>query len=139
MRKESKFIRRIAISLSLSISLSLISAGLALAEGADRDGRLLTSGPPIFPSYCLSKGLQGYVDFVFVVGTDGLVHDPTVLDAVVYRRSPAKPVDDEKARQAFVSAAKAALANYRYEPPMKNGKLIRTEGVRTRITFAIRG
>lgn len=137
MRTKNKFIRKIVASLTLSASLSLVTAGLAWAEDADRDGKLLTAGPPIFPAYCLNKRLQGYVDFVFVVGTDGLIHDASVVDAVVYRRSPSKPIDNEKAKQKFISAAKAALANYRYEPPVKDGQLLSVEGVRTRITFAI--
>ena len=137
MRTKHKFIRQVVTSLTLSALLSLTASGLAWAEVADRDGKLLTVGPPMFPAYCLNRRLQGYVDFVFVVGTAGHAHDASVVDAGVYKRSPSKPIYNEIAKQKFFSAANASLANFRYDPQIKDGQLLSVEGVRTRINFLL--
>ena len=137
MRKEISLVKRPSLSFGLWTALLIFSIGVATADVQDRDGRLITAGPPIYPSYCFKKRLQGYVDFVFVVDANGLVQDPSVVDAVVFRKKANRPVDDEKAKQAFISAATTALGNYRYEPPIKNGQVLETEGVRTRITFKL--
>jgi hypothetical protein len=123
--------------LNLTILLALCSAGIVSAADQDREGKFLTAGSPIFPVYCLNQRLQGYVDFEFVVDAKGRVRNPVALDAVVYRKSPDEPVDDEKARQAFTRAAINSLAEYRYEPPIRNGQAMETAGVKTRINFAI--
>jgi hypothetical protein len=123
--------------LSLVAALVLLSIGAASADINDREGRLVTAGPPIYPQYCLRKGLQGYVDLVFVVDAKGLAQDVIVVEAKVYRKVATSLVDDEKARQAFVSAAKIALGNYRYEPPIRNGQALETAGVKTRINFNV--
>ena len=137
MRKEISLVTRVSLSFSVWAVLVILSTGIATADGKDRDGGLITAGPPIYPEYCFDKRLQGYVDFVFVVDVDGLVRDSSVVDAVVFRKTANRPVDDERAKRAFISAASTALGNYRYEPPIKNGQILETEGVRTRITFKL--
>ena len=136
-RKESSLQTRMSLSFGLWTALAIFSIGTATADSEDRDGRLITPGPPIYPAYCFKKRLQGYVDFVFVVDADGLVRDPSVVDAVVFRKAPDRPIDDDRAKRAFISAATTALGNYRYEPPIRNGQIQVTEGVRTRITFKL--
>ena len=111
--------------------------GVASAGAQDRDLKLISAGPPVYPAYCFEKGFQGYVDLQFVVDTRGMVKDPAVVNVVVYRRNPGKPIEDEKAANAFIWAAKKAMENFRYEPPTVNGGLVEKEGVSTRITFAL--
>ena len=137
MRYECRLAARVSLSLCFWTALVVLSMGIAAADIEDREGRLITAGPPIYPAYCLKKRLQGYVDFVFVVDVDGLVRDASVVNSVVFRKREDRPVDDERAERAFISAATTALGNYRYEPPIKNGQILETEGVRTRISFKI--
>lgn len=115
--------------------LSLLSP--AIADEGEIEPELLTAGPPIYPSYCLENDLQGYVDFVFAINSNGRVQDATVLDVVMYRTSASQPITNAKARKLFISAATQAIGNFRYKPPTRDGQAITVEGVRTRITFAL--
>ena len=137
MNKANSLITRVCLSTSVGVAIVIFATSIAVAASGDREGRILTSGPPMYPAYCFNKRLQGHVDFMFDVDTEGLVRDPTVLDAVVYKKSVEHPVDDEKARRAFISAATKALGNFRYEPPIKDGQILEVKGVKTRISFAL--
>lgn len=118
-------------------ALFIFSLGVAIADDAGSETKLITAGPPVYPMYCLEKNFQGYVEVEFVVDTKGLVKDPVVIDVAVYRRNPNKPIKDEKARSSFIWAAKEALENFRYVPPTEDGEPVELEGVRTTITFAL--
>jgi outer membrane biosynthesis protein TonB len=137
MSNENSLKNQMPTVLNLVAALVLFSVGIASADINDREGRLVAAGPPIYPQYCFRKGLQGYVDLVFVVDVKGLAQDLTIVDAIVYRKVVTSPVNDERAKRAFISAAKTALGNYRYEPPIRNGQAVETEGVKTRINFKL--
>ena len=119
------------------IIIALLFSNLAAADVENREGRLLTPGPPIYPAYCLKKSLQGEVEFVFTVNTEGEVRDPSVLNVIVFRRNKGRPSNDKKAERAFVAAAKKALSNYRYQPPIVDGQLVEMRDVKSTISFRL--
>ena len=117
--------------------MALFSLPIAFAGAEERKGRLLMASAPAYPVYCSRKGLQGYVDFVFTVDANGTVKNAKVLDVAVFRNSAHLLIDDSKAKKSFVSSAKVALKNYRYQAPVKNGRRVDASGVTTRIRFVM--
>ena len=79
--------------------------------------------PPIYPRQALVKKIEGRVLLEFVVTETGAVRDPVILDA--------------KPRGVFDRAALDAVAQFRYEPRVVDGKLRETAGVRDLIVFEI--
>lgn len=67
--------------------------------------------------------VEGHVLLEFVVTETGAVLDPVILDS--------------KPRGVFDRAALDAVAKFRYEPKVVDGKPQETVGVRNRIVFEI--
>jgi len=137
MRYEISSDTSVSLSIGWLAALVMLSMGVAEADVVDREGKFVSGGPPIYPAYCVEKGLQGYVDLEFGVSIGGSTKDPVVLDVVVYRTDPSKQIKDEEATKWFVWGAKKALENFRYEPPIVDGELVEMTGKKTRISFAL--
>lgn len=80
---------------------------------------------PKYPQFQRRKGQEGWVVFSFVVGTDGLVHDPII--------------DDSSGIPAFEKSVLQMAESWRYEPATWNGKPVEQAKTKTRITFALEG
>jgi protein TonB len=94
-----------------------------LAEpAATGELEVLTAGPAIYPEDALRRGIEGWVDVEFVVGTDGLPREARVTGA--------------EPRGTFEQAALAAVALYRYAPFSRDGRVYERRA-RLRIRFGL--
>ena len=78
---------------------------------------------PIYPQHAIAEKIEGHVLLEFVVTETGAVRDPVILDSMP--------------RSIFDQAALDAVAKFRYEPKVLDGKPQETAGVRNRIVFEI--
>ena len=78
---------------------------------------------PVYPRDAVVQNIEGHVLLEFVVTETGAVRDPVILDA--------------KPRGVFDRAALDAVANFKYEPKVVDGKPQETAGVRNIIVFEI--
>jgi len=77
---------------------------------------------PQFPELARTRGIDGWVDLQFVIGTDGAVSDVAVVGA-----QPAG---------IFEPAALDAVRHWRYEPVMQDGHALR-QHARVRLRFTV--
>jgi TonB family protein len=77
---------------------------------------------PQFPDVARKRGLDGWVDLQFVVGTDGAVSDVAVVGA--------QPVG------VFEQAALDAVRHWRYQPVLRAGQAI-SQHARVRLRFTV--
>jgi protein TonB len=66
--------------------------------------------PPQYPPSALMRGLEGWVQLAFKVTEEGLVDEPTVVDA--------------KPRGVFDSAARNAVLRWRFRPVVSGGQAV---------------
>jgi protein TonB len=99
--------------------------GLALASGtgSDRDAVPQVRIQPDYPIQARQKGIEGWVDVQFTVGTDGSVRNPVVVDA--------------QPKSIFDSAAIQAVRGWKYSPKTQDGRPVEQAGMRVRIRFEL--
>jgi protein TonB len=85
--------------------------------------RLVSTGQVIYPDDARRRGIEGWVDTEFIVGTDGIPHDVVTVGA----EPPGR----------FEQAALAAVSLYRYEPFERDGRVYERR-TRLRIRFNLR-
>jgi TonB family protein len=78
--------------------------------------------PPTFPDIARARGIDGWVDLQFVVGTDGTVSDVAVVGA--------QPVG------VFEQSALDAVRHWRYQPVQRDGHSV-SQRVRVHVRFAV--
>ena len=78
--------------------------------------------PPQYPLAARARGIEGWVDLQFLVGTDGTVSDVAVVGA-----QPAG---------VFEQAALEALRHWRYQPVLRDGQPV-SQRARLRLRFAV--
>ena len=88
----------------------------------DQPPRSLVKVPPFYPLSARAKGIEGKVELVFVVQTDGSVSDIEVTDSF-----PGK---------IFVQAALRAVRQWRFKPGTKDGQPVATR-VRLPLRFQL--
>ncbi len=79
--------------------------------------------PAAYPSEAERRGIEGWVDIEFTIATDG-----TTRDMVVRESQPAG---------VFDKSAMDALGKWRFEPVMRNGKVVEQRAV-LRVRFALK-
>jgi TonB family protein len=77
---------------------------------------------PQFPELARQRGIEGWVDLQFLVGTDGTVSDVAVVGA-----QPAG---------MFEAAALEAVRHWRYQPVTRDGHTV-SQRARVRVRFAV--
>lgn len=77
---------------------------------------------PRFPAFASEHGISGWVDLQFLIGTDGLVSDASVVGA-----QPAG---------VFEQAALDAIRHWRYQPVQRAGTAV-SQRARVRVRFAV--
>ena len=77
---------------------------------------------PQFPDVARQRGIDGWVDLQFVVGTDGVVGDVAVVGA--------QPVG------IFEQAALEAVRHWRYQPVVHDGLAV-SQHARVRLRFTV--
>lgn len=98
-----------------------LAAELASGGGVDRDAVPQVRIQPDYPVSARQKGIEGWVDVQFSVGSDGSVRNPVVVGA--------------EPRTIFDSAALQAVRGWKYSPKIKDGKPVERSGLRVRIRF----
>jgi protein TonB len=77
---------------------------------------------PKFPDVARQRGIDGWVDVAFTVGSDGRVSDVAVIAA--------QPTG------IFEKAATDAVSRWRYQPVVRDGQPV-SESTRLRLRFAV--
>ncbi len=98
-----------------------LAAALSSGGGVDRDAVPQVRIQPDYPIAARQKGIEGWVDVQFSVGSDGSVRNPTVVGA--------------EPKSIFDSAALQAVRGWKYSPRIKDGKPVERAGLRVRIRF----
>ena len=107
-----------------------VALGQRLVEGNEESLELvmasdltpLTMLPPQYPPTALMRGLEGWVDLVFLVTAEGTVEEPTVVAA--------------KPTRTFDAAARAAALHWRFRPVVRDGQPVPVRA-RMRIDFEL--
>jgi protein TonB len=94
------------------------------ASAETQSPKLVKSVAAVYPRKAEKAGTEGWVDLDFTVAADGTVHDIEVRNA-----QPAG---------VFDSAAVDALAQWRYQPPLRNG-VPSAQRAKIRVRFALAG
>jgi protein TonB len=98
-----------------------LASALAVGGGSDRDAVPQVRIQPDYPIQARQKGIEGWVDVQFTVGTDGSVRNPFVVDA--------------QPKSVFDTAALQAVKGWKYNPKIQDGKPVERAGLRVRIRF----
>ena len=93
-----------------------VALGQRLVEGSEEmlemvmasDLTPLTMLPPQYPPTALMRGIEGWVDIVFLVTAEGTVENPEIVAA--------------RPKGTFESAAKAAALHWRFRPVVRDGE-----------------
>jgi protein TonB len=93
----------------------------ASTSAADREARLVRRFAPDYPTLARQRGIAGWVDLEYVIGSDGRVVDVRVLASDPPR--------------VFEVAAERALRRWQFEPASRGGTPTESVG-RTRIEFS---
>ncbi len=100
-----------------------LAAALATGGGVDRDAVPQVRIQPDYPMTARQKGIEGWVDVQFTVGSDGSVRNPVVVAA--------------QPRSIFDTAALQAVKGWKYNPKLQDGKPVERPGIRVRIRFEL--
>jgi protein TonB len=100
-----------------------LAAELAAGGGSDRDAVPHVRIQPDYPIQARQKGIEGWVDVQFTVGTDGSVRNAIVLGA--------------EPESIFDAAALQAVKGWKYSPSIQDGRPVERAGLRVRIRFEL--
>ena len=98
-------------------------SGLASGGGSDRDAVPQVRIQPDYPIQARQKRIEGWVDVMFTVGTDGSVRNPVVLEA--------------QPRAIFDRAALQAVKGWKYNPKIEDGRPVERRDLKVRIRFQL--
>jgi len=117
-------------ALAPSVNYSGIGGGigvganqLAMSGGSDRSAVPQVRIQPDYPIQARQKGIEGWVEVKFTVGTDGSVRNPVVVQA--------------QPRKIFDRAALQAVKGWKYNPKIEDGKAVEQHGIKVRLTFKL--
>lgn len=106
---------------------SVASAGSpagAAGGGESRPIRPLSMEPPDYPREALLSGAEGYVVVEFTIDTDGRTKDISVVES--------------EPRDTFDRDARRAVARWRFEPALRDGRPVE-QRIRHTIEFTLNG
>lgn len=98
-----------------------LTAPASASAAVDREARLVRRFAPDYPTLARQRGIAGWVDLEYVIGSDGRVVDVRVLASDPPR--------------VFEVAAERALRRWQFEPASRGGTPTESVG-RTRIEFS---
>ena len=96
---------------------------LAMASGNDRGPVPQVRIEPDYPPQAKDRGVEGWCLFEFTVTREGRVKDIVILDA--------------QPKGIWDRAVLRAVANWRYQPALRDGKPIETRGIKIRMPFEL--
>jgi protein TonB len=98
-------------------------SGVGISVGSDRDVIPLVRINPEYPARAKSRGVEGWVQVEFTITPAGTVKDPKVVDA------------DPKG--LFEKAALEAIARWKYNPKVEEGRPVERRGVQVVLRFEL--
>lgn len=108
---------------SVSVSFDTSNLGHGISVGSDRDVIPLVRINPEYPSRAQQRGIEGWVQVSFTITPAGTVADQKVVDA------------DPKG--LFERAALDAIARWKYNPKVVDGRAMERRGVMVVLTFKL--
>lgn len=103
--------------------LGLDDAGGFSMASADGDAVPMVRVPPQYPEKALQRGIEGRVLVEFTISKGGTVKNPKVVAA--------------EPSNIFNKAALKAVAQWKYNPKIENGRAVEQPGIRIAIPFRI--
>jgi protein TonB len=100
-----------------------LAAALAAAGGSDRGCVPQVRIQPDYPIQARQKGIEGWVNVQFTVGTDGSVRNAVALDA--------------EPKSIFDAAALQAVKGWKYSPKIQDGRPVDCGVQQVRIRFEL--
>jgi protein TonB len=112
-----------ALALDFGVGdLDVGGAGLGVG-GSDSDAIPVVRVNPQYPIRAAERGIEGWVELAFTITASGTVKDPVVIAA-----RPARIFDSEALR---------AIAKWRYNPKIVEGKPVERKGMKVRLRFRL--
>jgi protein TonB len=108
---------------SVNVSFDTSNLGHGISVGSDRDVIPLVRINPEYPSRAQQRGIEGWVQVSFTITPAGTVADQKVVDA------------DPKG--LFERAALDAIARWKYNPKVVDGRAMERRGVMVVLTFKL--
>ena len=113
----------IGISAAVDTSMNLDTGGGFTMASADGDAVPMVRVPPQYPERAAQRGIEGRVLIEFTISKSG-----SVKDAKVIAYEPSK---------IFNRSALKAVAQWKYNPKIENGKAVEQKGIRISIPFRL--
>ncbi len=113
----------IGISAAVDTSMNLDTGGGFTMASADGDAVPMVRVPPQYPERAAQRGIEGRVLIEFTISKSGSVKDPKVI---AYEPS-----------KIFNRSALKAVAQWKYNPKIENGKAVEQKGIRIAIPFRL--
>lgn len=89
----------------------------------DQTARPVVQIQPSYPPEAARNGIEGWVSLAFTVDPGGNVSDITIVDA--------------EPKRVFDRAARQALARWKYQPKLEQGKPVSQPGMKVMLTFSL--
>lgn len=105
------------------ITPSFEVSGVGISVGSDRDVIPLVRINPEYPARARSRGVEGWVQIEFTITPAGTVKDPKVVDA--------------EPKGLFERAALDAIARWKYNPKVEEGRAVERRGVQVVLRFEL--
>ena len=96
---------------------------VAMASGSDRGPVPQVRLDPDYPPQAKDRGIEGWSLVQFTVTKEGRVKDIVILDG--------------QPKGIWDRATLRAVANWRYQPALKDGKPVETRGMKARVNFEL--
>lgn len=96
---------------------------VAMAGGSDRGPVPQVRLDPDYPPQAKDRGIEGWVLFSYTVTKEGRVKDIVILDS--------------QPKGLWDRATLRAVANWRFQPALKDGKPVETRGMKTKYNYEL--
>jgi periplasmic protein TonB len=96
---------------------------IAMAGGSDRGPVPQVRIDPDYPPQAKDRGIEGWVLFSYTVTKEGRVKDIVILDS--------------QPKGLWDRATLRAVANWRFQPALKDGKPVETRGMKTKYNYEL--
>jgi protein TonB len=106
-----------AAAAAIAVFVAIWGAG---ARADDTPAKAVKQSAPEYPESARSRGLEGWVEVEFTIGTDGVPHDVSIVDSDPHG--------------VFDQSAAKAVQSWRYDPEKRGDVAIETHK-RTKFVF----
>ena len=92
-------------------------------QKSDRGAFLLVANPPQYPAGAANRGIEGYVTLSFTIDENGMVQNPSIIDA--------------EPEGVFEKASLKAIKRFKFKPAMMSGSPQPTHNVQYKLTYEL--